>query len=882
MPARAASRGGSIDHLVVFGRSAVIETYMSRLIKICIGIVGLLLLAVVLLTAAVVLLFDPEDYRDLIADVVHEQTGRTLEIEGGLSIDALPCCSIALDGGRLSNPPGFAETDFAHVESVKIGLRLWPLIVRQEIMIGDVRLDGLELTLTRRADGVANWEFESAAPAAEEEPTESGDAMELPELSIAGLNVRNAHITLQDAESGLDYRLEELDFRTGSISVGQPFDMEMSFQATDVSTGTKLKAALSAGTQIDLDTMQVALEDLKADLSGGGGDIPADELSVSLQSDSVSYDVNAGSAALKNVRMELAASGGDLPADELKLSMQSGAVSYDVNAGKATLADLQADIEGRGGDLPADEFSVSMQTDSVSYDIDAGKANLTNLQADVKASGGDLPGDEVSGTMRTDTLEYNLDSGRAAITNLVAGLNGAGAELNVTGGGVYSENSTNLTGTLEIEPLSPRDLLSALDQEPVVTADPTVLSNLQGKTGWSVKKNVLALDGIDVQLDDTHIEGRVQMNYVDFSGLQFQVALDEIGLDRYLAPTEESVGADADETSPDSELPIETLRDLDLDGRIRVGRLTMDDLALQNLDATIKASDGLIRLDPSSADLYGGRYQGALSLDVTGDQPKATFNQSVASIRIDDLLAATSEVENIEGLLQANIKGSAAGQTSDQMIETLAGDLSLDLADGVYKGVDIWHEIRKARALLRRKPAPEMTGPAETPITKLSLNGRMDDGRVTTRDMTAEIPFIRLTGDGVLDLVEQSMDYRFKASVFEEPKFADGEDLAELKNVTIPLTLKGSMDGPTVGVDLAKLATNAATKNLQDRLLKKLGLEEPATPPDGAAPDGAATDTEKADGTTTDAVKTEPEPEKSDKDAARDALKKGLRDLFKP
>jgi len=823
----------------------------------------------------VLVLFDPEDYRDVIAEVVQEQTGRTLEIEGGLSIDALPCCSVALDGGRLSNPPGFAETDFAHVESVKIGLRLWPLIVRQEIMIGDVRLDGLELTLTRRADGVANWEFESQTPALEE-PTESDEAMELPDLSIAGLNIRNARVSFQDAEAGLDYRVEDLDFKTGSISVGQPFDVETSFQATDNSAGTTVKVALSAETQMDFDAMQVTLEGLTADLAAGGGDIPADELSLSLQTDSVSYDINAGNAALENVRADLNASGGELPADKLSVSLQTDSVRYNMDANNVDLANLQADIKTRGGDLPADELNVSMQTDSVRYDVDAGNAALTNLQADIDARGGDLPGDEVSVTMRTDALEYNLDSGRATINQLVARLNGAGAELNVTGNGVYSAKNTNLTGTVEIAPLSPRDLLRTLDQEPVVTADPSVLSNLQGRTNWAVKKNLLVLDGIDMQLDDTQIEGRVQMNYVDLSGLQFQVTLDEIGLDRYLTPTEEG-GDVADATGEDTELPIETLRDLDLDGRVRVTRLTMDDLSVQNLDATIRASNGLIRLDPTSADLYGGRYKGALSLDATGQQPKATFDQSVAAVRIGDLLAAMVETENLEGLLQAKIKGSATGRTSDQMIASLAGNLSLDMTDGVYKGVDIWHEIRKARALLRRKPAPEPDGPAETPITKLSLSGRIDDGRVTTRNLTAEIPFIRLTGDGVLDLVEESMDYRFKASVFEEPKFQDGEDLAELTNVTIPLTLKGSMDAPTVGVDLARLATNAATKKLQDRLLKRLGLEEPEEKSDGATADTATTDSSTTESATTDKA----EPEKSDKDAARDALKKGLRDLFK-
>ena len=91
------------------------------------------------------------------------------------------------------------------------------------------------------------------------------------------------------------------------------------------------------------------------------------------------------------------------------------------------------------------------------------------------------------------------------------------------------------------------------------------------------------------------------------------------------------------------------------------------------------------------------------------------------------------------------------------------------------------------------------------------------------------------------------------------------------------VTSGGHHAAPTVGVDLARLATNAATRKLQDRLLKRLGLEEPEEKSDGATADTATTDSSTTDSATTDKA----EPEKSDKDVARDALKKGLRDLFK-
>ena len=68
--------------------------------------------------------------------------------------------------------------------------------------------------------------------------------------------------------------------------------------------------------------------------------------------------------------------------------------------------------------------------------------------------------------------------------------------------------------------------------------------------------------------------------------------------------------------------------------------------------------------------------------------------------------------------------------------------------------------------------------------------------------------------------------------MFETPTFEDGTTLKDLKGLAIPLTLKGAMDKPKVGVDLKELAAGVATQKLKEKLLKKLGLEEP--PVDGA------------------------------------------------
>ena len=121
---------------------------MKKLIR-WFGITVAVLLALsVLLSVALLILVDPNDYRDEISAAVNEQTGRTLSIDGDLSLKTFPCCGVSLGPLSLSNPEGFEDRDFASVESASVSVRLWPLITRQQLLV-DAR-DTTHAELNRR------------------------------------------------------------------------------------------------------------------------------------------------------------------------------------------------------------------------------------------------------------------------------------------------------------------------------------------------------------------------------------------------------------------------------------------------------------------------------------------------------------------------------------------------------------------------------------------------------------------------------------------------------------------------------------------------------------------------------------------------------------
>jgi AsmA protein len=211
------------------------------------------------------------------------------------------------------------------------------------------------------------------------------------------------------------------------------------------------------------------------------------------------------------------------------------------------------------------------------------------------------------------------------------------------------------------------------------------------------------------------------------------------------------------------------------------------------------------------------------------------------------------------------------------LLRGLAGDVSFNLSDGVYRGIDVVYELKRARALLKKEAAPEEPASKETAIRALKASGHMANGVLQTRELTAETSALRLLGQGGINLVELALDYQLNAEVLQAA--ASAAKLGDLANATIPLSIRGPLNAPKVAVDLKGLITNTlrdtAQQRARDALLKRLG-EDDETPAGDAAQGGAGRTEEAAE------KSTDQGEEPAEKPSTKDLLKRGLRDLLKP
>jgi len=240
--------------------------------------------------AALVYLVDWNDFRDNIQNQTKKHTGRDLTIAGDLSPSVFPWLGVSIGEISLANAEGFGGAPFAKMGSADVKVELLPLLKKQ-INVRTVELQGLSIDLQRAADGTTNWDDlakSSTVTTTTESGDESteveieGDSAAIAALAVGGITVSDANVTWKDAQSGTDAKLESFNLETGAIELAKPFDLSTDFNLASNSIG--LTAAVNGESEVmlDLQNQIYSLNGLKLNTKALGEALPDGKLDASL------------------------------------------------------------------------------------------------------------------------------------------------------------------------------------------------------------------------------------------------------------------------------------------------------------------------------------------------------------------------------------------------------------------------------------------------------------------------------------------------------------------------------------------------------------------------------------------------------------------------
>lgn len=234
---------------------------MSRLLMIIAVLIGLIVAAFI---GLLVLLDNPDAYKQKLSGAFESQTGYGLEINGSLDWQYFPPIAITLTDVAITTPKSTAP--LASLKSASIDLKVFPLLFGGSVEVSGLNIDGLTVNAEIDANGVGNWEVatdgtttDEAEAAAEEQNTDGGSDNSL-SVDIGGIDITDANINYIDLAGNSHYVLDLSQFRTGPLGTGITTDINGDLKLEDkignISADVMLRGKAAINESLDEFTLE--------------------------------------------------------------------------------------------------------------------------------------------------------------------------------------------------------------------------------------------------------------------------------------------------------------------------------------------------------------------------------------------------------------------------------------------------------------------------------------------------------------------------------------------------------------------------------------------------------------------------------------------------
>ncbi len=526
-----------------------------------------------------------------------------------------------------------------------------------------------------------------------------------------------------------------------------------------------------------------------------------------------------------------------LEASVASVSIKNGSLSYEDRAAATTTSLSNFNLStgklepGQPFDLDT-SFTLQRGTDvhldtkfvtNVTADTEAERYQLNKPEITLLLKGEGYPKDGLPVSINASTILADLAAQTADVSAM--NIDAAGAKLALELKATRITDAPAITGTVKLAQLSVRELAPKFGIELPTTSDANTLKRFSMDAGLNATDNSFEFKPLTVKLDDTTISGSAGIADLDANAMRFDLLVDQINVDRYLPPEEKSEKQQESSTEP-TPVPADSIRDLNLRGKLAVNSLTISKIPLTKLSVNMDANNNKLQLNPVLATVYEGRYRGNITLDANGKLPQLALEQHLDGINFAPLFTALFDTKRVAGRGSTNMNLNAAGADTAAMKQSLSGTLDFNAKDGAIEGLDLWYEIRRTRAVLKQQAIPARTGPERTAFTALSGTAQIDKGLVNNKDLVAALQYLKVTGQGSANLASDAIDYKLNALVLKiPPEDKLAEETQDLSGLTIPVRITGTLTNPKIRPDLEGLAKEKA-KQVIDQ--EKQKLEEKA------------------------------------------------------
>lgn len=333
-----------------------------------------------------------------------------------------------------------------------------------------------------------------------------------------------------------------------------------------------------------------------------------------------------------------------------------------------------------------------------------------------------------------------------------------------------------------------------------------------------------ALSDASIRLDDVEANGALNLITQQNDRLRVTGALSIASLDLnpYLpAPAQGGEGMDVDQGWSNDPIDLSGLRALDANLDLTLGALQFQRMSFANAALSLRVSNGAADARLSRVSLYGGGGTARLIADGSGATPRIAIELDAQNVQAEPLLRDAIGFDKITGRGQLVASLVGHGQSQASIMRSLQGAASFNFNDGQWKGVNLAQVARTIQAALAGEA---VGGGAATDFAELSAAFQVNDGVAITDNVRLLNPFVRLEGEGLIDIGAQSLDMRVAPRAVRSIEGQGGD--AATQGLGIPFRASGRWSNVSFRPALGDVVQN----ELRSRARDILADQEPGSP----------------------------------------------------
>ena len=244
---------------------------MGKLFKGFIYLLALLLFITALTITTLVLLVNLNDLKPQLESKVQQLTGRSFVINGGMHWTFFPMLGISAEQVSLGNPENFpTQENFISINNASLNVALQPLL-KGEIRLGALTLDGVTAHLIKNADGAANWQnLIQKQPGNNENNADNikvSGKYKITVASISSVTIKNSNVALDDATSNQHIKITDLNLSAENINIDQAFPLKIKFNMITTPFPNPIPVQLTSQVIINSSQQGFTLQNLEAGIA---------------------------------------------------------------------------------------------------------------------------------------------------------------------------------------------------------------------------------------------------------------------------------------------------------------------------------------------------------------------------------------------------------------------------------------------------------------------------------------------------------------------------------------------------------------------------------------------------------------------------------------